>query len=314
MTQPVLKSVPTAARASKLSAVKKGKIALPLRILGFGPEGVGKSTFAAGAPSPIFLGAEDGTNELDIARYQPETFDEAIEFIDDLARDTHDYKTIVVDPVNWLEPLVYAKIVGTSGKSIDDFGGGFQKGYTAALDQWRVLLAALERVWRRDMHVILLAHSAVKSFNDPEGPAYDRYEVAMYPKSAGLIRQWVDFVLFMRRESFSKLDERTKKAKGFSTGKRIIHTQWTAAFDAKSRVRLPDEIPLSWDEFYGAVAHGRANIDEIKREIARLIEVIGDAEVTKKATGYVAAAGDDAGKLSEIANALAMKANEGESK
>lgn len=291
-----------------LANVSSGKIARPLRVLGFGVEGVGKSTFAAGAPKPIFIGAEDGTANLDISRFEPETFDDALEFLDALSKEEHSFKTVVIDPINWLEPLVWAKVAGP-GKSIEEVGGGFGKGYTAAVDQWRILVSALERLWHQGMHVIILAHCQVKAFNDPEGPSYDRYELAMNVKAAGLFKQWVDYVLFMRREAFSKVDEKSKRVKGFSTGARVIHTQWSAAYDAKQRVKLPDELPLSWDEFATAVECGNGKADAARAEIERLIELIGDAEVTKKARGFVAGAGDDAGKLAEIANALAVKAD-----
>jgi len=49
-----------------LGAVVKGKQSKAWRILLYGTEGVGKSTFASQCPSPIFLGAEDGTAHLDV--------------------------------------------------------------------------------------------------------------------------------------------------------------------------------------------------------------------------------------------------------
>lgn len=309
MTQPALKPLASTRPRLTLASVKTGKLDVPLRILGYGPEGVGKSTFASHAPSPIFLGAENGTEALDIARFpEPETWDDALACLDLLEKESHAYKTIVVDPINWLEPLVFAKVTGGT-KSIEEYGGGFGKGYTAAVDQWRVFVAALERLWSRGMHVVLLAHAQVKSFNDPEGPAYDRYEIAMNTKAAGLLKQWSAYVLFMRHESFSKKGD-DKKAKGFSTGARVMHTQWTAAYDAKRRLLLPDELPLSWADFEGAIARASLESKALRERIATLVEAIGDEGVKAKAAGYVAAAGDDVGQLATIANRLAMKANE----
>jgi len=292
-----------------LASVKRGKLDVPLRILGFGTEGVGKSTFASQAPSPIFLGAENGTESLDIARLpEPETWDDVLDALDLLEKEKHEYRTIVVDPVNWLEPLVFHKVTGGI-ISIDKYDKGYGRGYNAALDHWRVFVAALERLWSRGMHVVLIAHAHVKSFNDPEGPAYDRYELAMNQKAAGLLKQWCAYVLFMRHESFSKkLDE--KKVIGFGTGARVMHTQWTAAFDAKRRLALPDELPLSWSDFENAVQLASVECEKLKEDIARLIDVIGDETVTAKVRAHLATAGDDVGKLVVIANRLAMKANE----
>ena len=77
-----------------LAAVKKGRIKQPLRVIVYGQEGVGKSTFAACAPSPIFLCAESGTNHLDIARFPaPEQWSDVFDAVDLLTRQEHDYKT-----------------------------------------------------------------------------------------------------------------------------------------------------------------------------------------------------------------------------
>jgi hypothetical protein len=291
-----------------LASVRKGRLTVPLRILGYGPEGVGKSTFAAGAPKPIFLNVDRRTAGLDIDRIEPTTWDEALEVLSALDKESHDYQTIVVDPINWLEPMAFAKVTGGS-TPIDKWEGGYGKGRQAALDHWRQLIAALERLWTtKNMNVILLAHAAVKNFADPEGPPYDRYELAMDKGAAGLLRQWCDWVLFMRHEAFAKADP-GRKARGYSTGARVIHTQYSAAYDAKADAPVPSEIPLSWAEFTQALESVRSAADAAKAEIASLLEEIADTEVTRKATAYVADAKNNPGKLAEIANALRVKLN-----
>ena len=98
-----------AARVSSLSGIRKGPIRAPIRVLGYGAEGVGKSTFATGAPSPIWLGAEGGTMALDVERLpEPKTWDEAMSSLSDVRNDAHDFKTLVLDPLGWLEPLNWA--------------------------------------------------------------------------------------------------------------------------------------------------------------------------------------------------------------
>ena len=306
--------VPVPIRRMALANVKSGRLEMPLRVLAYGVEGVGKSTFASGAPRPIYLGADAGTATLDVARLpEPATWEEALDGVRLLEKEKHDYETLVIDPVNWLEPLCWEAVTGGT-KSIEDFGGGYGRGYAAALDRWRLMVSALERVWSiRKMHVIMLAHCHVKSFNDPTGPAYDRFELAMHAKSAGLLKQWCDYVLFMRHESMGKIDPQTKKAKGISTGARVAHTQWSAAYDAKTRVRLPEELPLSWDAFFEAVRGQSAKADELKKAIGVLLEQLGDADVMKRATAMVSAAKDDADRLAEIENGLRMKIGQKES-
>ena len=161
-----------------LTDIRAGRLALPRRIVGYGVEGVGKSTFAAGAPRPVFLCPENGTPHLNLPRLPtPETWEDVLEIVSLVEGDGVPFDTLVIDPVNWLELLCWARIVGGIGAKPDadtadaiaKHGGGFSKGYDAAVSHWRTLVAGLERVWKSGKHVILLGHSNVKTFNDPTG-------------------------------------------------------------------------------------------------------------------------------------------------
>lgn len=302
-------NVPTAVqpiRRKALASVTKGVQQTPVRVLVYGGEKVGKSTFAAGAPRPVFLGAEDGTERLDVERLQPTTWEEALAWVGDLATDPHEYKTLVVDPLGWFETMVHNSITGGNG-SIEEYGGGFGKGYTAAVGKWREMLFALEKCWRaRGMNIILVAHSQVKTFNNPEGPAYDRYELAMNAKSAGLLKQWADAVLFARLEVFAKA-EKGQKARGFSSGARVIHTSPCAAYDAGARWKLPEQLPLSWDDFFGAVQAEGARGAELLASIAKMVTELGDAQVTSFAKEFTEKNKSNPDRLAELANRIGMK-------
>ncbi len=295
-----------------LANVRKGRLEVPLRVLVYGVEGVGKSTFAAAAPAPIFLGADSGTSHLDIARLpEPQSWEDALDAVRMLQREPHDFRTLVVDPVSWLEPLAFAKVCADAKWSnIEDPGYG--KGYTAAVDQWRILVAELERLWlSRRMHIVMTAHSLVKAFKNPEGEDFERYQIAMNEKAAALLKQWADIVLFARHEAFAQKDTKTKRVRGISTGARVLHTAWRAAFDAKNRHNLPDELPLAWSTFYDAVrANGPERAAELRAQIEQQLAELDDRYVIEKARGYVKDAGDDVARLAEIANAVALKVEE----
>lgn len=297
----------------RLAAVTKGKVVRPLRVLLYGVEGVGKSTFAASAPNPIFIGAEDGTSELDVARFpQPQSWRDMFEALEELTRGQHDYKTVAVDTLDWLEPLCWAALVERARKptitSIEDFGYG--KGYTAAVDEWRLLLGAFERLRaQRGMHVIFLAHSWIKTFKNPEDEDYDRYEMKLNAKAGGLLREWCDTVLFARYETFTTKDDRTKRVRGVSNGARVMHTQRMAAWDAKNRHDLPETLPLDWHAFEEAVrAHRPADPSALRSRIAELL-VQADEALCLLVNETVAKAGEDAAQLARIADRLAAKIN-----
>ena len=297
-------------RRKALTAVRKGVLETPARVLIYGSEKVGKSTFAAGAPKPVFIGAESGTERLDVDRMEPTTWTEAVDWVNDLSTDAHEYKTLVIDPANWLEPLCWQHVVGNSGDTIESFDGGYGKGYIAALTHWRTMLFGLEKCWRKGMNIIITAHSQVKSFANPEGPSFDRYELAMNAKAAGLLKQWVDAVLFARLETFAQIDKKTKRAIGQSTGARMLHTSPCAAYDAGSRWKMPEEIPLSWDDFMAAVQAESGRAKELVASVEAMLSELGDAEVSKFAGTWIAKHRDNADRLAELANRVNIKLEE----
>lgn len=226
-----------------LQNVVSGKLVRPVRVLIHGTEGVGKSTFAADAPAPIFICPEDGTAQLDIERFpEPAHYDEVIEAINVLQHEEHDRKTLVLDTADWLEPLIWEAVCAKAKKpNIEAFG--FGKGYVAALDEWRGLVARLDRLRAKGMHIVIVAHSHVKAFSNPEGENFDRYELKLNGKAAGLLKEWSDAVLFASFEQATYEDG--SRHKGISTGARVMRSERRAAFDAKigmaclSRCRCP---------------------------------------------------------------------------
>jgi hypothetical protein len=287
---------PPASRMT-LANVKKGKQAHAWRILLYGVEGIGKSTLAAATPSPIFLGAEDGTAHLDVERLPaPESWGDVKAAVEMLLKEEHGYRTLVVDTVDWAEPLLWAFICARDKmKDIEDYGYG--KGYTAALDEWRVLLASLERLRAaKSMNVLLLGHCHARPFKNPLGEDFDRYELKLNLKAGGLLKEWSDAVLFANHETFAKKDERTKKVKGISTGARWLYTERTAGYDAKNRYGFPEMLPLSWPDVEAAMqapAVDAALLAEIRRKGVEMKQ-------SEKIEAAIGRATGDAEKLKQL--------------
>lgn len=297
----------------RLDAVVKGKIDQPMRLTMMGPEGVGKSTFGANAPKPIFVGAEDGTAQLDVARFpSPTSLQDVRDAVHVLTNEKHDYETVVFDSLGWIEPLIWAHVCTAAGvATIEEVGGGYGKGYTAAVDHWRTFLASLERLRKaKPMHVIFLAHTHAKTFKNPTGEDYDRYVMNINEKAAGPIYQWCDAVLFANWETFIKEDKKSKRVKGVGVGARIVYTERAAAWDAKNRYNLPEELPLSWVDFEAAVRAGAvAPVVDLKAEIIRKAAELG-GETEKKILETLEKAGDDARSLALINNKCNVRISE----
>lgn len=306
-----------------LASVVKGKQAAPYRIVGYGTEGIGKSTFAADAPNPIFLPTEDGTFHLDVARFpKPTSFEDVLDAVQELTNAQHDFKTFVIDTLDHLEHLVWAETIrrtnarvsGTkqrAASSIEEVGGGFGKGYDEALTEWRRLLAAIERLQAtKGMHVIQLAHAHVKNFKNPLDDDYERYQLKLNQKAAGLMKEWAHELLFMRHEDLAAKDEKARRVRGVSTGARIIHTEHSAAWDAKNRHSLPPELPLSWVDFDEACqAHQTADPQVLVEEITRKAKEAEafDAAFAKAILDTIPKMNGDAERLANLNNRVNVR-------
>lgn len=292
-----------------LGAVTRGRVEKPIRVLVYGTEGIGKSTFGADAPSPIFLASEDGTAHLDVARFpEPQSWSDALDAVRVLATEPHDYRTLVIDTLDWLEPLCWAHVCAVAKKpDIEAFG--FGKGYVAALDEWRLLLSRLDALRERTgMHVVLLAHSVVRTFKNPDADVgdFDRYELKLNAKAGGLLKEWADAVLFAQHETCSR--EVNGKTRGVSTGARLVHTERRAAFDAKNRYGLPESFPLSWADFAeGVAAHKPADAKLLRAEIEAYVAQLDEADRAKSLAWLASPSASDPNNLAKFADRLRGK-------
>lgn len=301
-----------------LKDVSSGRRDVAYRLLLAGVEGIGKSTFGAGAPGAIFLCGEDGTNHLDVKRFPPVTsWADAFRAVEVLLTEKHDYRTLVVDTLDWLESLVWEHCCRRDGKRskagiLDIEAYGYGKGYQAAIDEWRRWMRELERLREKGISVLLLAHTHVKPFKNPLGDDFDRYELKVHGRAAGMWKEWCDAVLFANFEQFAvkEIDDPRVKAKGVASGKRLIYTERTAGYDAKNRYGLPQVLPLSWDEFEQAVRNGKPVPSERLVEQIRAGVPLLAPEDQEKCMAALGRAGLDAQKLSQLLNIVNVKAAE----
>lgn len=216
----------------------------------YGIEGIGKSTFGAQAPNPIFIRAEDGVSNIDAAKMPVvESYEHLMAQINYLATEAHDFKTLVVDTLDHVEPHIHNKVARNCGKThIEEIGYG--KGYMFATDVWFEYLKAIEYLRdARKMIIVQLAHTEIKRFDDPETDSYDTYRMKLH-KSASILNERADAVFFANKQKVvtkEKVGFNGDKKRAVDTGDHLIYTKHRAAFYAKNRYDLPDAIPFSRD-------------------------------------------------------------------
>jgi len=299
-----------AKKRMSLDAIREGKLKEPWRLAIYGPEKIGKSTFASLAPSPIWIGADRGTGHLDIKRMaQPDTWGEVREGLADVRARGRSlgYQTLVVDPLGWFEALAIRSFAGDDPQvNLATWGGGHGAGYAALESAWRIFLKDVEGVWLTGMNVILIAHSAVKIFKDPMSEDYERYEMQLDKRTATSTKQWVDHILFTKREAYGQI-QKNKNVKAKGSGAVMLYTNWTPQYDAGNRASLPPEMPLSWDVFYEALMAGAKRIDELKSQIEAALAELAEPETEAKVRAWMA---DRNANFMGIANAVMTRLEE----
>jgi len=246
-----------------LESIHRGKCPMPPRIVLYGIEGVGKSTFGARSPAPIFVQTEDGLGEIDCHAFPlARTLADVKANLAALYTEPHEYQTVVLDSLDWLERIIWDQVCSAFGvKSIEKADGGYGKGYTHALTYWREVIEGLDALRTdRGMVVVLIAHAKVEKFEDPESTAYDRYSPRLHKHACALVTEWADAVLFATRRFRTETEEagfnrtRTIAAPvGAEGGERILRTVGGPACIAKNRYGLPAELPLSWNALVAAM-------------------------------------------------------------
>ena len=224
------------------------------RMVVYGVHGIGKTTFGARLPNPVFLRTEDGMRGKTfegVARLPLcEDFKTVVSQLQQILVSEHDYKTLVIDSVDWLEQLIHANIATMS--NVDDISDiGYQAGYKSAASRVMMVLNLLSEInRRRNIQIVLLGHSEIKRYNSPDNEPYDRYGLALHKDAAPLVYEWADVVLFVNYEMFTKktgekFGQDTFQAKG--QGVRVMYSEERPAYHAKNRYALPAEMPFDWD-------------------------------------------------------------------
>ena len=229
--------------------IKTTRQGRPPRIVLHGIHGIGKSTWAASAPAPIFIQTEDGLVAIDVPHFPvAKTLDEFFGYMDMLINQSHEYKTVVIDTADWLEKLIWTTVCNENKvTSIEKIGYG--KGYVFAMQYWEKFFNGLNLLRDKGMACVILAHNEIKSFSPPDGEPYDRFQIKLHKTAAARLEEWADVVLFAGFAVTVNADT----GKAINNAERVIHTTNKPAWRAKTRYVLPDTLPLNFAALLTAI-------------------------------------------------------------
>jgi len=264
----------------------KGKEKRPLKVVIYGPEGIGKSTFASKFPDPLFIDTEGGTSNLDVRRIKcNKSWDELLLIVKEIIKNPTICKTLILDTADWSEFLCMDAVTEKHRKNnIEDFGYG--KGYVYLQDEYSKLLKLFDELIESGINVVITAHAKPRKFELPEEQgSFDRYEMKLTRQVAPLIKEWADALFFANYKIYVVTTENNrKKAQG---GKRVLYTSHNPTYDAKNRFDLAEELELD----FKSIAHLFEGLDELKKDnealkeekesvtLKRLNQMLNDADL-----------------------------------
>ena len=255
--------------------ITRGKISGAKKVLVYGPEGIGKTTFAASFPDPVFIDTEGSTKEQDVARLpEPSSWTMIKEEVRHVAQHPDICRTLVIDTADWAEKMAIQSVLDEHNKNgIEDFGYG--NGYRYVFEKFGELLNLLNDVIAAGINVVLTAHATLRKFEQPdELGAYDRYTMKLIdsPKTSisAAVKEWADMVLFANYKTIVITDSKTKKTKA-QGGARVMYTSHHSCWDAKNRYGLPEELPFSYEGIRAVIESGSAPVADNARKPAESV-------------------------------------------
>lgn len=255
--------------------ISSGAIPHALKLLCYGVEGIGKSTFVSKMPDPVFIDTENGTRDLNVKRFDPPTsWQMLLQEVQYVKDHPEVCKSLVIDSLDWAERLCVEHILAKHQKTgLEDFGYG--AGYRYVYEEFGRLLNLLSDVANKGIHIGMTAHCAIRKMERPdESGSYDRWALKLIdsPKCsiAAMVREFVDLLLFANYKVFVyATDDKGKKHKA-SGGQRMMYTTHSIYFDAKNRQGLPDEMPFDFNQvaaLFAPIGSSQAPVIQAQEEL-----------------------------------------------
>jgi AAA domain len=245
--------------AKSMASLRSTQSTNPPVCIFYGVDKVGKTSLAAQFPDPVYLNTngERPPNDVELATFgEIETLDDVFDSIQALLTEPHDRKTLIVDSLDGLEPIMWAatcKRIGVS--TIEEAGYG--KGYVEADVEWNEYLQAVGALAAAGIAVVQLAHPEIIRFDSPTTDPYSRYTIKLHKRAAALVREKADIIGFLNyRVTLKEKEVAPKKsvAHAESGGDRNIHLEERAGFIAGNRYSMPPSVPFKKGAGYSAIS------------------------------------------------------------
>lgn len=249
----------------------------PIKVVVYGAEGLGKTTFASKAPSALILDTENGSLRINCRRIHITSWEMLTDVIKEVIQNPDVCKTLVLDTMDKTESYAISYLCQKFHKSsIEDWAYG--KGYVALQELFIEFYRLLDKVIDAGINIIVVAHGKPRKFElpDQEG-AFDRWELKLNKQTSPLLKEWCDCLLFCNYKTLvMSTDTGSHKATG---GKRVLYTTHHPCWDAKNRFGLAEELPLEFDSIKDLFLYEKTEVKEpCYQTLSKLLEQNGITE------------------------------------
>ena len=245
----------------------------------YGEAGMGKTTLAAQFEKPMFI-TTSGEQGAEIYKQKgvipkdcpivplPDVFEQdaipdgdghpgwtkCLQTMERFLNAKHDRKTLIIDSVSGLQELCFQHCAsklwkGNMTEKTKDGFLSFYAGYTKAAEAYwdaQFLVLCLKLV-RKGFNVILLAHSAYRTVDNPIGPDFQQYEPQLYKWIWSFTKKKLHGVYFLGQSVNVAIDEKTKKKKTLGD-RRFVGIGPSTYFIAKSWITPTGESEIECGE------------------------------------------------------------------
>ena len=240
-----------------------------------GPPNTGKTYFASTIDNVFIIPVEEGlkgasqNHSPGHFKVVPETLADLHDALTTFEREINvppngdraavPYRHLAIDSLSGIEMLVHAEACRSEGAKHME-AADYKKIWHAAEPLWLGVRGAFDRIRRGGVHIWVLAHAIEEFSSDPlKGDVFRCWDLML--KGTGktladtrhLWRPWADNVFYLIKTHDVKKGSKDRRATSQFRG-RVLITQETGGFMAKSRGNLPPTLPATWADLKRAWA------------------------------------------------------------
>jgi len=225
-----------------LTGIKKGKKGnLKERLIVLGEKKIGKTTFGANAPKPIFIPTEDGCSSINGLDYFPKqtTYQGILDCLITLGKEKHEFETIVIDTLDGIVDILSEEVTQKEFSGSPHKFNNYLQGNKVVTAKLKSFIDILDRLRaEKGMRIILLCHPGTANMKNPEGDDYVKTTGAMGKFTWGLFTNWADRIGYAGYDFIIRnSDDNGKKGKAHQMGsERHLRFGGTTTLDVGCRV------------------------------------------------------------------------------